>query len=174
MNNWNLGCIHWQYDLVEAHSFIHLVIPLQCGLLLSSFTFCHCYCIYCLESFPSEHESMFQTNSNRKRHKLDAEESDDNGYGKGKLAKEAEGKNFELQKEEFPKGKRKARKRRRLALQGRAVKDVRRRQKTDSLTDEDVGGPFSNSSEESMFSEDEIQVGRICPTGSTSDDAGSA
>ncbi|CAJ1976342.1 unnamed protein product [Sphenostylis stenocarpa] len=113
-----------------------------------------------------------KTNSNRKRRK-EAEESDDNGYGKGRTAKEAEGKNFELQKEEFPKGKRKARKRRRLALQGRAVKDVRRRQKTDSQTDEDVG-PFSNSSEESMFSEDEIQVGRICPAGSTSDEAGSA
>ncbi|RDY07462.1 hypothetical protein CR513_08422, partial [Mucuna pruriens] len=112
-----------------------------------------------------------KTNSNRKRRKLDAEESDDNGYGKGRTAKEVEGKNFELQKEEFPKGKRKARKRRRLALQGRAVKDVRR-QKADSLTDEDVG-PFSNSSEESMFSEDEIPVGRICPAGSTSDEADS-
>ncbi|KAJ1404009.1 Zinc finger, PHD-type [Sesbania bispinosa] len=111
-----------------------------------------------------------KTNSNRKRRKLDADESDDNGYGKGRNSKEADGKNFELQKEEFPKGKRKARKRRRLALQGRAVKDVRRRQKADSLTDEDVG-PFSNSSEESMFSEDEIQVGRICAAGSTSDEA---
>lgn len=131
------------------------------------------YCIYCLENFESERESMFQTNSSRKKRKPDAEESDDDGYGKGKTVKEVEGKNFELQKEEFPKGKRKARKRRRLALQGRAVKDVRRRQKADLLTDEDVG-PFSNSSEESMFSEDEIQVGRICPAGSSSDEAGSA
>ncbi|XP_027363712.1 uncharacterized protein LOC113871118 [Abrus precatorius] len=115
-----------------------------------------------------------KTNSNRKRRKPDTEESDDNGYGKGRTAKEVDGKNFELQKEEFPKGKRKARKRRRLALQGRAVKDVRKRQKADSLTDEDVG-PFSNSSEESLFSEeDEIQVGRTCPAGSTSDEAGSA
>jgi hypothetical protein len=73
-----------------------------------------------------------------------------------------------LQKEEFPKGKRKARKRRRLALQGRAVKDVRR-QKGDSLTGEDVG-PFSNTSEGSLFSEDEVQVDRIGPAGSTSDD----
>ncbi|MED6187981.1 hypothetical protein PIB30_081624 [Stylosanthes scabra] len=111
-----------------------------------------------------------KTNSNRKRRKLDAEESDDNGYGKGRTTKEADGKNFELQKEDFPKGKRKARKRRRLALQGRAVKDVRRRQKADSLSDEDTGG-FSNSSEDSMFSEDE--VGGI-PAASTSDEAGSA
>ncbi|CAJ2628345.1 unnamed protein product [Trifolium pratense] len=115
-----------------------------------------------------------KTNTNRKRRsKLDTEESDDNGYEKGKTAKETEGKNFELQKEEFPKGKRKARKRRRLALQGRAVKDVRRRQKADSLTGDDAG-PFSNTSEESMFSEDEVQVDRIRPSGSTSDDAGSA
>lgn len=116
---------------------------------------------------------MFQTNTNRKRRsKLDAEESDDNGCDKGKTAKEEEGKNFELQKEEFPKGKRKARKRRRLALQGRAVKDVRR-QKANSLTEDDVG-PFSNSSEESMFSEDEIQGSRIRPAESTSDEEGSA
>ncbi|KAK7269037.1 hypothetical protein RIF29_21752 [Crotalaria pallida] len=115
-----------------------------------------------------------KTNTNRKRRsKHDAEESDDDGCGKGRTAKEVEGMNFELQKEEFPKGKRKARKRRRLALQGRAVKDVRRRQKADLLTDEDVG-PFSNSSEEeSIFSEDEIQTGRIGPSGSTSDEAGS-
>ncbi|XP_057732162.1 uncharacterized protein LOC130947476 isoform X1 [Arachis stenosperma] len=112
-----------------------------------------------------------KTNSNRKRRKLDAEESDDNGYGKGRTTKEADGKNFKLQKEDFPKGKRKARKRRRLALQGRAVKDVRRRQKADSLSDEDTAG-FSNSSEDSMFSEDE--VGGIGPTGSTSDEAESA
>jgi hypothetical protein len=78
-----------------------------------------------------------------------------------------------LQKEEFPKGKRKARKRRRLALQGRAVKDVRKRQKADSLTGEDVGA-FSNTSEDSMFSEDEVQVDRIRTAGSTSDEAGSA
>lgn len=119
---------------------------------------------------------MFQTNSTKKRRKLDVEEIDDYVNGKGRTAKGVEGKNFELQKEEFPKGKRKARKRRRLALQGIAVKDVRRK-KADSLTDEDVG-PFSNSSEDSMFSDDEIQGGRTCPVGSeasaSSDEAGSA
>ncbi|KAL5068506.1 hypothetical protein RYX36_019393 [Vicia faba] len=113
------------------------------------------------------------TTTRKRRSKLDAEESDDNGYDKGKTAKDAEGKNLELQKEEFPKGKRKARKRRRLALQGKVVKDVRRKQKTDSLTGEDVG-PLSNTSEESLFSEDGIQVDRTCPAGSTSDEAGSA
>ncbi len=33
------------------------------------------------------------------------------------------------------------------------------------LTDDDAG-PFSDSSEESMFSEDEIQGGGACPLGS--------
>ncbi|KAJ7952215.1 PHD finger protein family [Quillaja saponaria] len=114
-----------------------------------------------------------KTNSNRKRRKVDAEESDDNENGKGRSVKE--GKSLELQKEEFPKGKRKARKRRRLALQGRAVKDVRRRHRADLQTDEDIG-PLSNSSEESLFSEDDIQGGGTCPVVSeasaSSDEAG--
>ncbi|XP_054824295.1 uncharacterized protein LOC129322189 isoform X1 [Prosopis cineraria] len=116
-----------------------------------------------------------KTNSTKKRRKLD-EESDDNVTGKGRTAKGGDGKNFELQKEEFPKGKRKARKRRRLALQGIAVKDARRR-KADLLTDDDVG-PFSNSSEETEFSEDEIQGGRTGQVDSeasaSSDEADSA
>ncbi|KAF7828085.1 uncharacterized protein G2W53_019249 [Senna tora] len=113
-----------------------------------------------------------KTNSTRKRRKLEVEESDDNGNSKGRSSKGAEGKNIELQKEEFPKGKRKARKRRRLVLQGIAVKDVRKK-KADSLTDEDVG-PFSNSSEEeSMFSEDEIQGDRTCPIGGSEPSASS-
>ncbi|KAJ7945103.1 PHD finger protein [Quillaja saponaria] len=90
-----------------------------------------------------------KTNSNRKRRKVDAEESDDNENGKDRTVKAVEGKSLELHKEEFPKGKRKARKRRQLALQGRAVKDVRKRQRADMLTDGD-SGPFSNSSEESF------------------------
>ncbi|KAE9589685.1 hypothetical protein Lal_00000114 [Lupinus albus] len=114
-----------------------------------------------------------KTNTSRKRRsKNDAEECNDDRYGKERTAKEVEGADIELQREEFPKGKRKARKRRRLALQGRAVKEVRSRQKTDLLTDED-NGPLSNSSEESMFSEDEIQGGRIAPAGNTSDEAAS-
>ncbi|KAI4332293.1 hypothetical protein L6164_017215 [Bauhinia variegata] len=117
-----------------------------------------------------------KTNANRKRRKIDTEESDDSGYSKGRTTKEVDGKNFELQKEEFPKGKRKARKRRRLALQGRAVKDVRKKQKADSLTDEDVGA-LSNTTEESMFSEEEIQGGRKYAVGSeasaSSDEEGS-
>ncbi|XP_022722110.1 uncharacterized protein LOC111279374 isoform X2 [Durio zibethinus] len=105
-----------------------------------------------------------KTNSSRKRRKADPEESEDNECCKGRSRKEVESKSLESQKEEFPKGKRKARKRRRLALQGRGIKDVQRRRKTD-FSDDDAG-PFSNSSEESMFSEDEIQGGTACPVGS--------
>ncbi|XP_057969702.1 uncharacterized protein LOC131158822 [Malania oleifera] len=110
-----------------------------------------------------------KTNTSRKRRKLDAEplnfDLDDKEYIKGRTVKEAEGKNFDSHREEFPKGKRKARKRRRLALQGREIRDVRKIRKADVLTDDDFG-PFSNSSEESMFSEDEIQEGGTCLGGS--------
>lgn len=118
---------------------------------------------------------LFQTNSSRKRRKLDAEELGDNEYGKGKTANQVESKSLESQREDFPKGKRKARKRRRLALQGRGIKDIRKRRKADTLTDDDDIGTSSNSIEESMSSEDESQGG-ACPVGSetsaSSDEAG--
>ncbi|XP_022736063.1 uncharacterized protein LOC111289352 isoform X2 [Durio zibethinus] len=107
-----------------------------------------------------------KTNSSRKRRKADVEESEDNEYGKGRSRKEVESKSIESQKEDFPKGKRKARKRRRLALQGRGIKDVQRRRRRRADFSDDDAGPFSNSSEESMFSEDEIQGGGACPVGS--------
>jgi hypothetical protein len=69
---------------------------------------------------------LYQTNSSRKRRKSDADESEDNEYGKSRSTKEVEGKSLDSQREEFPKGKRKARKRRRLSLQGRGIKDVRK------------------------------------------------
>lgn len=124
----------------------------------------------------SKSHYCIQTNSSRKRRKADTEESEDNNdYTKGRSTKEVESKSLESQKEEFPKGKRKARKRRRLALQGRGIKDVQRRRKAD-FSDDDAG-PFSNSSEESMFSEDEIQGSRACAVGSeasvSSDEIGS-
>ncbi|KAK9274630.1 hypothetical protein L1049_021881 [Liquidambar formosana] len=111
-----------------------------------------------------------KTNASRKRRKLDAEppsfESEDNNKnGKGRSAKEVEGKSLESHREEFPKGKRKARKRRRLALQGRGIKDVRKRRKADVLSDDDID-LFSDSSEESIFTEDEIRGGGTCPVGS--------
>lgn len=117
-----------------------------------------------------------KTNSSRKRRKLDADDSEDNEYSKGKGANQVESKSLESQKEDFPKGKRQARKRGRLALQGRGVKDIRKRRKQEVLSDED-SGTSSNSSEESMSSEDEIQGGGARPEGSeasaSSDEAGS-
>ncbi|XP_048319764.2 uncharacterized protein LOC107403796 isoform X1 [Ziziphus jujuba] len=116
-----------------------------------------------------------KTNSSRKRRKLDAEELEDNEYGKGKTVNQVESKSLESQREDFPKGKRKARKRRRLALQGRGIKDIRKRRKADMLSDDEIG-TSSNSSEESMSSEDEVQGGGACPVGSetsaSSDEAG--
>lgn len=108
----------------------------------------------------------WQTNSSRKKRKLDAEDSEDNEYGRGKNPKESEGKSIETQREDFPKGKRKARKRRRLALQGRGIKDVREKRKADLHSDDDIGPSFSNSTEGSMSSEDDIQGGGACPAGS--------
>lgn len=117
-----------------------------------------------------------KTNSSRKRRKLDVDDSEDNEYSKGKGANQVESKSLESQKEDFPKGKRQARKRGRLALQGRGVKDIRKRRKQEVLSDED-SGTSSNSSEESMSSEDEIQGGGARPEGSeasaSSDEAGS-
>lgn len=52
-----------------------------------------------------------------------------------------------------------------MALQGRGIKDIRKTRKADIISDEDVG-QFSDSSEESTFSEDEIQGGGSCPLGS--------
>ncbi|ESR52441.1 hypothetical protein CICLE_v100185872mg, partial [Citrus x clementina] len=105
------------------------------------------------------------TSSSRKRRKLDADESEGNEYGNGGTARELENKGLESQREDFPKGKRKARKRRRLALQGRGIKDVRKRRKVDLPSEDDVS-LFSNSSEESMFSDDETQGGGACAAGS--------
>ena len=84
--------------------------------------------------------------------------------------KEGEGKSIDSQRDDFPKGKRKARKRRRLALQGRGIKDVREKRKSDVLTDDDVGPSFSNSTEETV-SEDDAQGGGS-EASSSSEEAG--
>lgn len=102
-----------------------------------------------------------KTSLSRKRRKLDAEESEDNEDGAHDSKKEVESRSLESQREEFPKGKRNARKRRRLALQGRGVKDLRNRRKAGVVIedDDDDEETLSNSSENSIFSEDEIQGG---------------
>ncbi|KAG6407704.1 hypothetical protein SASPL_130706 [Salvia splendens] len=108
-----------------------------------------------------------KTSVSRKRGKLDTDslsmESEDNEDQMVKTSKDAGSKSFESHQEDFPKGKRKARKRRRLALQGRGV--VRRRRRAGVVSD-DESESFSYSSEDSMSSEEEIQGGGTSVVGS--------
>lgn len=98
---------------------------------------------------------MPQTNSSRKRRRADSQDFEDNEESKPGSSRDVESKSLGSRREDFPKGKRKARRRRRLTLQGRGVKDLRRRRKADTDDDE---VSFSNSTEDSLFSEDdEIQ-----------------
>ncbi|CAN0908958.1 hypothetical protein LINGRAHAP2_LOCUS25558 [Linum grandiflorum] len=103
-----------------------------------------------------------KTSSSRKRRKTDAEESEDNEAEKGRSSRrEREGKSVvEAEREEFPKGKRNARKRRRLALRGRGLKDARKPPKggDHQLTDDDSALLSNSSDQESSYSdEDEMQ-----------------
>lgn len=59
---------------------------------------------------------------------------------------------------DLPKGKQKVRKRRRLALQGRGIKDVRRRRKVDVVSDDNDSS--SDSSEDSAYSDEDMHEGR--------------
>ncbi|XP_010461091.1 PREDICTED: uncharacterized protein LOC104741867 isoform X2 [Camelina sativa] len=97
-----------------------------------------------------------KTNSGKKKRKLDAaeEESDENESSKG--GRKRLHRHYS-QGEEFPKGKRKARKRRRLSLQGKGVKVLRkkRNEEEDEVSEEDEEGAFSDTSEESVFCEEE-------------------
>ncbi|XP_075517910.1 uncharacterized protein LOC142552152 [Primulina tabacum] len=98
-----------------------------------------------------------KTSGSRKRRKLDTDsvsvESEDNEDSR---SKDAGSRSFESQQEEFPKGKRKARTRGRLALPGRGI--VRGRRRADVVSD-DESESLSNSSEDSVSSEEEIQGG---------------
>ncbi|XP_042009888.1 uncharacterized protein LOC121758565 isoform X2 [Salvia splendens] len=108
-----------------------------------------------------------KTSVSRKRGKLDTDslsmESEDNEDQMVKTSKDAGSKSFESHQEDVPKGKRKARKRKRLALQGRGV--VRRRRRAGVVSD-DESESFSCSSEDSMSSEEEIQGGGTSVVGS--------
>lgn len=108
-----------------------------------------------------------KTSASRKRRKLDADsmsiDSEDNEDQIVKNSKDAGSKSVDSHQEDFPKGKRKARKRRRLALQGRGI--VRRRRRADVVSD-DESESFSYSSEDSMSSEEEIQGGGTSVVGS--------
>lgn len=106
---------------------------------------------------------MHQTNASRKRRKPDAEHSDDNEY--------TIGKDGESHRDEFPKRKRsKATKRRRLALQGRGIKDVRRRHnKAEVVSDDDDIGD-SNSTDAAFSEDDEMEGGGGVEASASSDE----
>ncbi|GAA0144449.1 hypothetical protein LIER_04893 [Lithospermum erythrorhizon] len=98
--------------------------------------------------------------TSKKRRKSDAEpsgaESEDNARRERTSKDGSRSKSLESQQEEFPKGKRQARKRRRLAPNGREIKGFRRRRRVEVVSD-DEDGSRSNSSDDSKFSEDETQ-----------------
>ncbi|KAF2619328.1 hypothetical protein F2Q68_00039592 [Brassica cretica] len=97
-----------------------------------------------------------KTNSGKKKRKLDAaedEESDENESSKG-------GKKqlHHSQGEEFPKGKRKARKRRRLSLQGKGIKALLKKRNEQVSEEDEEGASSSDTSEESVFCEEEEEA----------------
>ncbi|KAF9616597.1 hypothetical protein IFM89_030649 [Coptis chinensis] len=120
-----------------------------------------------------------KTNGGRKKRKPDSEsplvETEEIEYAKGRTTKELESKIVGSHREDFPKGKRKARKRRRLALQGRGVREARKGRKPNAVMEDDLGS-FSHSSDNDIFSEDS-RGASTRPLGneasSSSDEAGS-
>ncbi|XP_072986708.1 uncharacterized protein [Typha latifolia] len=104
-----------------------------------------------------------KTNSSRKRRKLDSDApfiGSEKEKDKSKASGEIEEKSAETQREDFPKGKRKARKRRRLELSGRGGKDAQKRQNRCSPSDDDPTtlSPSSNEGNENLFSDEDSQV----------------
>lgn len=113
-----------------------------------------------------------KTNAGRKRRKSEvdtqnAESEEDDDYSTDRNTKDADNKNLS---DEFPKGKRKARKHRRLAMQGTRGKDVRRRRKAEVVSD-DVDDS-SDESEESAFSEEGGRTSVANEASASSDETG--
>ncbi|GAB2209877.1 hypothetical protein Drorol1_Dr00027102, partial [Drosera rotundifolia] len=107
-----------------------------------------------------------KTNPSRKRRKSDIEppntESEDNGCEPKASIREKEAKNLESSREDYPKGKRNARKRRRFS-------DARKRRKVEVESDDDSGS-FSGSSE-SESSEDNSKTREGHEASGSSDEA---
>ncbi|KFK45030.1 hypothetical protein AALP_AA1G335000 [Arabis alpina] len=104
-----------------------------------------------------------KTNSGKKKRKLDAEEESDekeiSQRGRKRLHLHQQ---HHSQGEEFPKGKRKARKRRRLSLQGKGIKVLRKKrneEEEEEVSEEDDEDASSDTSEESVFCEEEGEEG---------------
>lgn len=117
-----------------------------------------------------------KTNAGRKRRKsesdapnLESEEEEDD-YSTDRNTKEKEN-------DTTNEGKRKARKHRRLALQGRGIKDVRRRRKAEVVSDDelDLSSSSSDSSEEeSEFSDEERKTPGPNEASASSDEMGTS
>ncbi|RWR86513.1 zinc finger protein [Cinnamomum micranthum f. kanehirae] len=99
-----------------------------------------------------------KTSSSSKRRMSDADTStfdSEKEDAKDRPINQIEGISIEPHREESPKGRRKARKRRRLQLRNRVLKEFRKQhQKMDAATDEDFGA-YSSEGCDRIFSEDE-------------------
>ncbi|XP_039137749.1 uncharacterized protein LOC120275283 isoform X2 [Dioscorea cayenensis subsp. rotundata] len=107
-----------------------------------------------------------KTNSSKKRRKIDSDTSyieSESEDAKNKDTKEEDDKNGDSHREDFPKGKRKARKRRHLELHSRSSKD-RKRHKQD-LTVNDPAAHSHSSNEDDDSDEDESQEARFHAVG---------
>ncbi|MQM01062.1 hypothetical protein Taro_033811 [Colocasia esculenta] len=100
-----------------------------------------------------------KTNSSRKKRKFAVDTLVESENEEGSMTPgEAEDKDRESHLEDVPKGKRKARKRRLLALQGRTLR-AGKRQKQDALSDDEArsSSPSSVDGAQSSFSDEESQ-----------------
>ncbi|CAO2837800.1 unnamed protein product [Amaranthus hypochondriacus] len=101
-----------------------------------------------------------KTNASRKKRKIDVEPSHESEDGEDRPRRDRKSKRFESSKKEYPKGRRNVRKRRRLALRGRGVRDDCNRMKVEAASDEFVSS--SNSSEDSGSTEDDSHGSGMC------------
>lgn len=108
---------------------------------------------------------LFQNNLEKKKWKLDVaeEESDEIESNKGGKKR----MRYHSQGEEFSKRKKITRKRRRLSLQGKDIKVLRKRRNEEEVSEEDDDDAFSDTSEESVFCEEDEKKGEGNTTTST-------
>ncbi|KAJ0968756.1 hypothetical protein J5N97_021633 [Dioscorea zingiberensis] len=104
-----------------------------------------------------------KTNSSKKRRKIDSDTSyieSESEDAKNRDAKDDDDKNGESHREDFPKGKRKARKRRHLEPHSRSSKDRKRQKQDSSENDLAAHSHSSNEDGDTLLSDDESQEAR--------------
>lgn len=110
-------------------------------------------------------DRLFQTNSSKKRRKAEVDTDvatieSENEKARTRASKE-EDNAVDSHREDFPKRKRNARKRRRLELRGTGVMEEGRKRRSRAAVSDYYSAALSHSSNEgneSLFSEDESQV----------------